>query len=445
MEWMSKLVVLVLACSPMESLSETDFCHSKGMNLHHLATKTPYRFVRHDDSSTNYPDCEPVRAWMIVRHGTRYPGSKAIQKMVHSLPLLRNRILAANKAGKGSLCREEVSALERWACGVEEADEKRLAHEGEDEMLELAERFQQRFPRLFPGDYRNDTYKFKHTATQRAGESARYFTVGLFGRRVSRHVWFPEALHRDPILRFYKACPRWKREVDKNPDSVQERNKFARGPEMKQSLEEIRARLGLDASLEFDDVHLLYVTCSFETAWDKRRPSPWCAAFSEKDLQVFEYFEDLEYYWIDGYGFNLTYRQACPAIRDMMNYLQTGRTPGSQHSPRAVVYFSHSGSLLKILAHLGLYRDGRPPRHDNYRLMGERRWRVSHIDAFGTNLAFVLLSCGGESRVLTLHQERPVALPGCPASGGHCPLAALLHTYHASVHACDFEGMCRDS
>jgi hypothetical protein len=37
-------------------------------------------------------------------------------------------------------------------------------------------------------------------------------------------------------------------------------------------------------------------------------------------LQVFEYAEDLEYYWIDGYGYNITYRQACPPIKDMMQH-----------------------------------------------------------------------------------------------------------------------------
>lgn len=37
-------------------------------------------------------------------------------------------------------------------------------------------------------------------------------------------------------------------------------------------------------------------------------------------LQVFEYAEDLEYYWIDGYGYNITYRQACPPVKDMMQH-----------------------------------------------------------------------------------------------------------------------------
>jgi len=53
----------------------------------------------------------------------------------------------------------------------------------------------------------------------------------------------------------------------------------------------------------------------------------------------------------------------------------------------ATLYFTHSGTLLKLLAHLGLARDNKPltPKH----FASERRWRTSQIDAFATNLAFL--------------------------------------------------------
>jgi multiple inositol-polyphosphate phosphatase/2,3-bisphosphoglycerate 3-phosphatase len=59
----------------------------------------------------------------------------------------------------GKLCDEEIAALRVWSPHVEETDEKRLAHEGEDEMVELAERFQNRFPQILPEVYRNSTFK----------------------------------------------------------------------------------------------------------------------------------------------------------------------------------------------------------------------------------------------------------------------------------------------
>jgi len=59
----------------------------------------------------------------------------------------------------GQLCKEEIGALQAWSPHVEEADEKRLAHEGEDEMVELAERFQNRFPQILPEVYTNSTFQ----------------------------------------------------------------------------------------------------------------------------------------------------------------------------------------------------------------------------------------------------------------------------------------------
>lgn len=34
------------------------------------------------------------------------------------------------------------------------------------------------------------------------------------------------------------------------------------------------------------DAVILYITCSFEIAWDHRAHSPWCAAFSESNMKV---------------------------------------------------------------------------------------------------------------------------------------------------------------
>jgi len=53
----------------------------------------------------------------------------------------------------------------------------------------------------------------------------------------------------------------------------------------------------------------------------------------------------------------------------------------------ATLYFTHSGTLLKLLAHLGLARDKKPLTHKHF--ASERRWRTSQIDAFATNLAFL--------------------------------------------------------
>lgn len=96
-----------------------------------------------------------------------------------------------------------------------------------------------------------------------------------------------------------------------------------------------------------------------------------------------EYSEDLKYFWMDGYGYDLTYKQACPAFNDMLQFLES-----REDHPLATLYFTHSGTLLKMLAHLGLYRDQRQLLHWDYEQNQDRKFRVSKIDPFGNNLAF---------------------------------------------------------
>jgi len=63
--------------------------------------------------------------------------------------------------------------------------------------------------------------------------------------------------------------------------------------------------------------------------------------------------------------------------------------PESPH--KVTAYFTHSGTLLKLISHLELFRDTEPLRGDNYALHKEtRKWRTSFIDKFATNIALVL-------------------------------------------------------
>lgn len=92
-------------------------------------------------------------------------------------------------------------ALQKWTLTISPDEEKILLVEGEDELLELAERMQNRFPDLLVENYDPLHYKFKYTATQRTLKSAESLATGLFGRQHIRQITYPPALHKDPILR----------------------------------------------------------------------------------------------------------------------------------------------------------------------------------------------------------------------------------------------------
>jgi len=58
----------------------------------------------------------------------------------------------------------------------------------------------------------------------------------------------------------------------------------------------------------------------------------------------------------------------------------------------AKIYFTHSGTILKLLALLGVAKDVYPLMHNTFipNEENEREWSSSIIDAFASNMAFVL-------------------------------------------------------
>ncbi|CAH2073620.1 unnamed protein product, partial [Iphiclides podalirius] len=201
---------------------------------------------------------------------------------------------------------------------------------------------------------------------------------------------------------------------------------------MNDTLESVSKRLGLNRTLSLDTVVLIYKVCGYETSWRKQHLSPWCYAFDGKTAEVLEYYVDLKHYWLDGYGHNLTYRQACMLMK---NLFERFRGEG----PDATFLFAHSGTLLKLLTHLQLYKSESPLTGDALNL--KRTWRASNIDGFASNLAFVLYKCLDGDYVLTLHQERVIKLPMCEQE--LCSLNKLWDYFGDSINDCNINDMCR--
>ncbi|XP_017054892.2 multiple inositol polyphosphate phosphatase 1 [Drosophila ficusphila] len=435
-----------------ETLAEKGSCRrlNRAEIESRLSTKTPYRAIaNYDETPPLYAGCHPTRIWSIIRHGTRNPSESVILQAQNRLSEIRKLILDQPEP---PICSDELKKLRKWSWKHLNAseDEKLLVAEGEDELIELAERMQRRFPDLLPELYNPEWYYFKYTATQRTLKSAESFATGLFGRHRIHTVRYPPPLHEDPVLRFYKGCGKWKTDVDKNPETLVNARRFLAEPEMQYAVEQVRGSTRLP-NLQPEDVQLMYAVCAFETAWNRPRrgsetrsssDSVWCNFFDVAALKALEFFEDLEYYWNDGYGYELTHRIACPAIADMFASISNPEIPESPPRANATLYFTHSGTLLKLLAHLGLARDKNPLTHKNF--SSERRWRTSQIDAFATNLAFLRYDCEKEEpQVLVLHQERVVRLPSCPQDMDLCPLGTLRRIFAKSVENCDVKELCR--
>ncbi|KAI5694682.1 hypothetical protein M8J75_003175 [Diaphorina citri] len=315
--------LFVLIVLPKATVSDLA-CHRKHEDyFKYLATKTGYRFIQDEnDRPLTYPGCELTKLWGLVRHGTRLPGDKIIDKMQNHLVTLQKDIVDQYALGKSNLC--DVLSFKSWTPRVRVDNlEKSLTKEGQRELLALGQRLKNRFPTLLNQKFKNETFFFKYTKTQRTQESALQFAEGVFGRKDATEVWFPPSQKRDPILRFYKACDKWRQTVDHNPAAYEEQEKFEQSREYKDMVAAVSRRLGYERNLTAADVKLMYTTCAFETAWHPEFESPWCTIFSRQDLELLEYNEDVDYYWIDGHGYPLTGNIACVAFQDMFNHMSS--------------------------------------------------------------------------------------------------------------------------
>lgn len=96
---------------------------------------------------------------MIVRHGTRFPSRNLITEIHDKLPQIRDNVLKNYQSANSYLSKLQLDLLRNWKASMHEQDEKILAHEGEDEMINLAERMQLRLPEILPNIYSNSSYK----------------------------------------------------------------------------------------------------------------------------------------------------------------------------------------------------------------------------------------------------------------------------------------------
>ncbi|XP_050420837.1 multiple inositol polyphosphate phosphatase 1-like [Adelges cooleyi] len=416
-------------------LKNVHACHDLNANFtHYLSSKTPYRYVaNYNTDPLEYDGCKAWKIWLVQRHGTRTPGKPLDVFVKNRLPQIQQDIV--NSLIKGDLCNEYE--IKYWKPHRELDDQKRLTTEGEDELFEIAERFQQRLPHLLDQPVENTNFLFRFTDTQRTERSALQFATGLFGRVEVKNISFPKPLDKDPLLRFYKVCQKWRKNVKKSPEATIEHKKFIESSIVNKTLSHLSKRLGLDYVLTFNDAKNMYSYCAFETAWEKNKISPWCSVFSESDFKVFEYSEDLKHFLIDGYNYELTYKQSCVLLKNMIEHFDDE----DLNSNNGIFYFTHSGTILKMLGLLSLYKDDNFLRHDNYLEMENRQWRTSKIDAFGSNLAFVLYKCNNDDmKIIMLHQERIIKIPGCDAE--LCSYEKFKLHYQAKLKNCDFNEMC---
>ena len=164
---------------------------------------------------------------------------------------------------------------------------------------------------------------------------------------------------------------------------------FADGPEFQQMITQVSNKLGFFGSERLNQSHIvsLMTHCQYEQILDHNKPSPYCAAFSPANVQVYQYYKDLQFYFMSGYGYpkyNTLYKNMnCYLVKDMVTFLQ------ATDNQKARLNFAHDVTVQFFLRAMGLFDDAVPLSANNFNQQFFRKWRTSLFTPMAANLAIV--------------------------------------------------------
>jgi len=187
----------------------------------------------------------------------------------------------------------------------------------------------------------------------------------------------------------------------------------------------------------------MWDACRYETA--VYNSSLFCNLFSQQSNDILEFAEDLQYYYTEGYGFELNYNISCLLLDDFFTTMESAISSGFVQQAR--LRFAHAETLIPFVSILGLFDDeaihGELLQY-NSPWKDTRLWRSSDLGSFMTNIMFVLYECDGPNYVVKLLQnEKEVPFPGCNGEL-YCPYETLQGIY-AEKRSLNFTQMCEVS
>lgn len=219
----------------------------------------------------------------------------------------------------------------------------------------------------------------------------------------------------------------------------------------------VAKRVGLQNRMTSELLDIMYQTCSYETAIYGK--SGWCSVFTPDELRLLEYIENATAYLEDGRHRAVNRRMACPLVNSIVSFLRPNRT-----GPHTFVGISHAGAIKPLLATLNTHAWFSKIDFDLKASYCQRKpdaWDLSVHVSFNSNFNFVLYerkhrNASIESQcaechkwignktdqyfVLTLFNERPIALDGC--SQMLCPWSEFEAQFNRLSADCDLNQIC---
>jgi multiple inositol-polyphosphate phosphatase/2,3-bisphosphoglycerate 3-phosphatase len=361
----------------------------------------------------------------LSRHGSRYPtgdGFKTILNLVNVLKSL-------------PITNSSFDWIKTYNISNDGNSPGYLAPKGEQEIYGISKRLMAKYAQFFSNYIPPELLPILTTNVHRASRSGNTFGYGIYETEGSVGSNFnPLFTYTNGILdlelRFFENCNKYNATQIENDVDSQFSTCFS--AIYVSVAKNIATKLGIPSYFDrlvpyagtFQDA------CSFDiTLLDTE--SYFCSLLGPSDALALEYVDDIQTYYVSGYGTPLAYQISAPLLASFFakfdSYIKSPQT-----SQKGLLRFAHAETLMPFTAILGLNEDPTPLVCD---ASGDpnRKWKTSQISPFSGNIAMLLYNCSDGYKVKLVQNEVESYFPPC-GDTLYCPLATLKEFYQSSIN-----------
>ncbi|KAG7086430.1 hypothetical protein E1B28_002384 [Marasmius oreades] len=408
------------------------------------------------DSGPEVPDtCRVTGLHFLHRHGARYPTASAS----YAGPATLAKRL--NQAASQWTASGDLNFLNEWTYKL---GEELLTPFGRQQLFDLGISMRLKYGFLLENFTDTNTIPVFRTESQdRMLHSALNFALGFFGLPLEGQYQQSitiEAPGFNNTLAPYYSCRNTGR------SSVADRGTWYVKRWAEKYLQSARKRLQAQIpgyELTIEDVFTMQQMCAYETV--AIGYSKFCELFTEEEWEGFNYAFDLSFWYNSAFGSPVGRVQGAGWVREMISRLE--RKPVTQEDNKFSMNFTLDGDIRTFPVNQSLYVDA---THEvvvlniitalnltNFAQDGplpfdhipkNRKFRVTQLAPFATNIQFQLLSCdsqpGPQIRVIINDGVTPLSgIEGCPSNNnGMCPVETFVRAQKKLLDTVDWDWAC---
>ncbi|KAI0256229.1 phosphoglycerate mutase-like protein [Lactifluus subvellereus] len=405
------------------------------------------------DTSPLVPEGCAINAVNILhRHGARYPTSGSAPAAFAA------KLNSASNTNAGFSASGPLEFLNTWTYKL---GAEILTPLGRQQLYELGVNTRVRYGDLLKEA--KDLPVWRTTSEERMIDSALQFAAGFFGVQkfsTSYHQLIEiEASGFNSTLAAYDQCPNANNAIAGFGTTQATKWAAIYTPPIIQRLQQFISGVNLTAI----DIIAMQQTCAYESV--ALGFSRFCHLFTQSDWESFEYLTDLSFYYSVGPGNPATAAQGIGYVSEVISRLTQTRITKFDTSVNSTIVSSnilfpfkqpifvdvtHDSMITAVAVALNLtsLASGGPLPTDH--IQRDRKWIISHIAPFATNLVAQLLSCPASTTTPThirwILNDAVVPLTGvkgCPPNkNGLCDLATYIKGTQERIAEVDYQFDC---